>query len=381
MMNKISVLLVSISLTIYICITAQPQYGIKFYMIGSSDCGVCNHTHEVLKQLYGEENIVFYDIEVNKSFLLNLKNISRIVEQPLWIPYTAIFINDRLIVIAIGYGDISFWESIPNKTVNENTVYVYNLYISTKNPVKTISNITEINRLYKLFNYTFQRDENRDEIKDVLPIIIMSAAADSINPCTFSVFTALLLITISLVGLKKMFKVGLAFIIAVFISYTLMGVGLIYVLKSIPYVKMIIGVAAIIVGCHLLYTNIFVKYKTLEPRFLKKKIESIIEKAINPLGSFIAGIFISFTLLPCTSGPYFVAMAVISSLSYLNAIVLLLTYNLIFISPLVLIFLGIYYSIIGIKGIKKFRVKNVKYLNIVEALLLILIGIYVLLIS
>ena len=379
-MNRNIALLLSIFLILHACAMAQPEYRIKFYIIGSSDCGVCDHAHDVLKQLYGKENIFFYDIDINKSFLFILKNISKIVGQPLWIPYTAIFINDRLVIIAIGYGDISFWESVPNKTVNENIVYVYNLYMSTKNPVKIVSNITDIERLYKLFNYTSGENKNRVEMRDVLPIIIMSAAADSINPCTFSVFTALLLITISLVGLKKMFKVGLAFIVAVFISYTLMGIGLIYVLKNIPYIKTIIGIAVIIIGCYLLYTNIFIKYKTLEPKFLKKRIESIIERAVNPLGSFIAGVFISFTLLPCTSGPYFVAMAVISSLSYINAITLLFTYNVIFIAPLVLIFLGIYYSVIRIKGIKKFRTKNIKYLNIAEALLLILIGIYVLLI-
>jgi len=65
--------------------------------------------------------------------------------------------------------------------------------------------------------------------------------ADSVNPCTFSIFTALLLLTFSLSKEKRrIFIVGLPFITAIFLSYMLLGLGLIKVFSYIPAIKYVI---------------------------------------------------------------------------------------------------------------------------------------------
>jgi cytochrome c biogenesis protein CcdA len=106
------------------------------------------------------------------------------------------------------------------------------------------------------------------------------------------------------------------------------------------------------------------------------------EKMLSPLGGFLGGIIISLTLLPCTSGPYFVATALISKgANVLGGTFLLMLYNAIFVSPFLLITLAFHYGqksdrwakVIG--GFEQVQRKG-KLLDLLVGLLLIAIVLY-----
>jgi len=91
---------------------------------------------------------------------------------------------------------------------------------------------------------------------------------------------------------------------------------------------------------------------------------------------------VSVTLLPCTAGPYLVAMVVLTSLkNQMLKLPLLLLYNAIFIFPLILIVAGIYTLAIKVKSVKIWRSKRIILLEATEALLLLFLGLYVLFFS
>ncbi|MFQ6057201.1 MAG: hypothetical protein ACE5J3_14615 [Methanosarcinales archaeon] len=64
-------------------------------------------------------------------------------------------------------------------------------------------------------------------------------------------------------------------------------------------------------------------------------MKNIINSATSPFGAFFVGLVVSMFLLPCTSGPYFVAGGLLSGISWLNALPLLIFYNIIFVAPMI----------------------------------------------
>ncbi|MDK2983989.1 MAG: cytochrome c-type biosis protein [Thermococcaceae archaeon] len=73
-------------------------------------------------------------------------------------------------------------------------------------------------------------------LKNLIYPLLALAGADSINPCTFVIYT-MLLIALSLkenISKRRIYAVGLAFVAAVYISYYLLGIGLVILTKTIP---------------------------------------------------------------------------------------------------------------------------------------------------
>src|SRR3989344_4767564 len=87
-----------------------------------------------------------------------------------------------------------------------------------------------------------------------LGLVLGSAAIDSINPCAIGVL--ILMISIILGGHKsigRMLFLGGLYILAIFITYLLAGLGLLYFLASIPlfvteYLSIIVGSLIILFG-------------------------------------------------------------------------------------------------------------------------------------
>src|SRR5581483_2310769 len=85
-------------------------------------------------------------------------------------------------------------------------------------------------------------------------IILTSAAIDAVNPCAIGV----LILMISLIvkgkkSLKKLFIFGGLYILSIFATYLLAGLGLLYVFSSIPllvteYLSIFVAILVIIFG-------------------------------------------------------------------------------------------------------------------------------------
>ena len=189
---------------------------------------------------------------------------------------------------------------------------------------------------------------------------MLLAFADSINPCTFAVFTALLLISLHMLGKIRTALTGISFILAVYICYYMLGLGLIRSLTRIPYTDKIVPIIGFIIGGKSVVSSLKQEFKSSVPKIFRKYIEKCLEKAyLSPTASFMLGVLASFTLLPCSGGPYVVGLGLLSILKEkLHAYLLLALYNIIFVMPLLVILLMMLISQKYMRNLKKIQRKT-----------------------
>lgn len=218
--------------------------------------------------------------------------------------------------------------------------------------------------------------------------IVSLAAVDAINPCALAVM-AIVLITLLTQDPTKKRKVllgGLSFTLAVFILYFLYGMIMIQFFSHIipetgrfsNYVFKGFGIFAILLG--ILNLKDFFIYKpgglgTEMPMKMRPRVKQLIKKITSPKGAFIIGLIVTLFLLPCTIGPYIIASGKLSILNFFKTIPWLLLYNIIFILPMIIITLLIYFGLTTINKVSGWKEKNIKYLHLVEGLILTTLGI------
>jgi len=224
------------------------------------------------------------------------------------------------------------------------------------------------------------------------PQIISLAGVDAINPCALAVL-ALMLSAILIYnphGKKDIILAGLSFILAVFIFYFLYGFLIIKAFKLIGaiapirlWLYRIMAGVAILLG--ILELKDFFCYRpggfmTEMPLSLRPKVKKIISGITTPRSAFVIGIFVTFFLLPCTIGPYIIAGGILSQQAQIAILPYLFVYNLIFITPMLLIILAVYGGTHGaMKDINQWRKKNIRQLHLVAGVILIILGFVMLL--
>jgi len=218
--------------------------------------------------------------------------------------------------------------------------------------------------------------------------IIPLAAVYAVNPCALAVMTIVLMALLLKNPEKKRAVLlgGFCFTLAVFILYFLYGLIMIQFFSHIipetglfsHYVFKGFGIFAIILG--ILNLKDFFAYKpgglgTEMPMKMRPKVKQIIKKITSPKGAFVIGLFVTLFLLPCTIGPYIIASGKLSVLNFFKTIPWLLIYNTIFIFPMIAITLFIYFGLTTVDKISGWKEKNIKYLHLVEGLILTILGI------
>jgi cytochrome c biogenesis protein CcdA len=221
--------------------------------------------------------------------------------------------------------------------------------------------------------------------------ITLLALADSVNPCAIAVL-AMILISILIANPEKKRKVlfaGLAFCLAVFIGYLAYGLIIIQFFKifaeflreNSQYVYNGLAILAILIGALNIKDFFYYKagsFATEMPIFMRPKVKRIISNITSPKGAFIIGFIVTLFLLPCTIGPYIVASGLLSELGMLNAIPWLLYYNLIFILPMIIITLIVYFGLARVQDVAGWKEKNIRKLHLIAGILLVLVGLGIL---
>ncbi|MDD4352162.1 MAG: cytochrome c biogenesis CcdA family protein [Candidatus Gracilibacteria bacterium] len=216
-----------------------------------------------------------------------------------------------------------------------------------------------------------------------LTVLIIAAAADSINPCTFAVLILLMAAIMAAGGKRRALLTGLTFTLSVFISYYLMGLGLYGAIASAGtslWFMRIVGVLAILIG--LFNIKDFFWYgkgfKMEVPDSWRPLLKRLIKSITGPIGGFFIGFLCSLFLLPCTSGPYIVVLGMLGHKeSFSEALWLLALYNLIFILPMLGISFGIYWGM-DIKKVEAQRRSKIRILHLIMGLAMLAIGVWVL---
>jgi cytochrome c biogenesis protein CcdA len=211
-------------------------------------------------------------------------------------------------------------------------------------------------------------------------VIVVTGLIDAINPCTIGVLILLLSILLgSEKSVKSFIVLGGFYILAVFLTYLIAGLGLIYFFAAIPikiaeYLSL--GIGSIIIAAGIIEIKDYFWYGkgfTLSiPKVFSKKLERYATRATIP-GVMFLGVFVSAVELPCTGAPYLAIITLLSQVFDYTALALLILYNLIFISPLVVILL----LVAGgkkLQGIKKWKLKNRPYMRLGIGIVLVAMG-------
>lgn len=210
--------------------------------------------------------------------------------------------------------------------------------------------------------------------------IIFTAAIDSINPCAIGVLILLISAVIARGDTgKTLLKRGLVYIAAVFVTYLVAGLGLMYVFTNIPiyiaeYISIFVGTVIVFAG--LVEVKDFFWYgkgfSLTIPPAMAKKLDVYTKNLTTPglafLGAFVAGVE-----LPCTGAPYLAIIMVLSQNFNLTAFLLLVLYNIIFVLPLVIILL-LAYGGTKVQELKMWKQEARPYMRLMSGLLMIGLG-------
>ena len=224
--------------------------------------------------------------------------------------------------------------------------------------------------------------------------LIGLAATDSINPCALAVLLILIgsIMSSNLKNQLRALKSGAAFTAGIFLSYLSMGILLVFGIKEIQKmtsigfesVYLFFGGFAVFVGLSNLKDYIshgFGGFVMEVPYSWRPKMKSYLKKVTGPVGAFTTAVIVSLFLLPCTSGPYFIAGGILSGTAWNTAVPLLILYNIVFIAPMLLILGGLYYGRTEIEEIKEWRENNIEKLHLIAGLILISLGLFLLISS
>jgi cytochrome c biogenesis protein CcdA/glutaredoxin len=209
--------------------------------------------------------------------------------------------------------------------------------------------------------------------------VMIAALADSINPCAFSVMIFLLLSLLAIGAKKRMIKVGIVYIVTVYIVYLAAGLGLLAAMQWLsPISRYILYVAAALaIFAGLINIKDFFWYGkgfTLAiPESKKPIMEKYIKHASLP-AAVILGFLVALFELPCTGGFYLAILALLArQTTYWHGVGYLIFYNLIFVAPLFVI-LAVVYKGVKPEALEKWRVQKRAWMRLLMGIVLIALG-------
>src|SRR3990167_1528992 len=213
-----------------------------------------------------------------------------------------------------------------------------------------------------------------------LGVVVGSAAIDSINPCAIGVLILMISVVLSGKGsIRRMLFLGGLYVFSVFLTYLIAGLGLVYLLSSIPlfiteYLSIIVGV--IIIGAGIFEVKDFFWYgqgfSLHIPVVFADKINRFARNTTVP-GVILLGAFVSAVELPCTGAPYLAIITILSLNFNFTAFLMLVLYNVIFVAPLLFI-LVLVASGVKLQALKKWKQDSRGYMRLFIGLLLIALG-------
>lgn len=234
--------------------------------------------------------------------------------------------------------------------------------------------------------------------------VMGSGLVDGINPCAFAVIVFFMsFLAVYGYQRRELVYVGGAYCLAVFVTYVLIGLGLFNFLYSFRHMYLLNKVFYYftasfcgIMGFLALYD--YFKFKSTGsgkdailqlPRFLKKRINIVIGSRMRTkkrgsisrliMTSFVVGFLVSLLEVACTGQIYLPTIVFILKNTDLKikAVFYLFLYNVMFIFPLIIIFL---LSLLGVSSVKfnDFLKKNVGKIKILMALVFFILGGFIL---
>jgi len=211
--------------------------------------------------------------------------------------------------------------------------------------------------------------------------VIITAAVDAINPCAIGVALLLVATMIKQGKRDRMLLVGTLYVVAVYATYFVAGVGILFFFVNIPVkiANMVtVAVALLVVFGGILEIKDFYWYGKGTSLMIPEKYATKIAEGMEDLtapAAILLGIFVALVELPCTGGPYLAILTVIANQGVnLAAYGLMALYNLIFISPLIFIVVAAYLGTYKVEDMKEWKHMNRPRMRLAAGLLMVTLG-------
>ena len=242
-------------------------------------------------------------------------------------------------------------------------------------------------------------DENpvRSRFEEMtLSVVLLAGLLDGINPCAISTLIFFMsLLAVSKVRSRPLIFLGVSFCLASFVTYLALGFGLLRVLhlfSGFTRFRSVVewGMTALLVLFALLSFRDAVRFRrsgkgedvTLQlSTGMKKRIHSVMRRGLKTrhliLGGLMIGTAVTALESVCTGQVYVPTLVLIlkgDALGESRAWLYLLSYNLLFILPLVLIFIAVYFGLKTVALLQWSR-KNVVFSKTMLGLFFILLAV------
>ncbi len=177
----------------------------------------------------------------------------------------------------------------------------------------------------------------------MFPLVTVAALVDSINPCAISVLLITIAFLMSLGRARRdVVRIGGSYVLGIFLVYVLIGLGVLKALSffGTPHFMARVGAGILIVFGFLEIIDYFfpsfpIKLKI--PHAAHGTMAKFMEKGSVPT-AFVLGALVAMYEFPCTGGPYLLVLGLLhDGATYLKGFLYLTWYNLIFVSPLLVI--------------------------------------------
>lgn len=204
-----------------------------------------------------------------------------------------------------------------------------------------------------------------NEGKWLFPLVTVAAIVDSVNPCAFSI----LLLTIAFLfsagkARAGILKIGGTYILGLYVTYLLIGLGILKALMlfGVPHFMSKVGATILILfGLTELVGARFPSFplKLKIPSVAHRPIAGLMQKATYP-AAFGMGLLVGVCEFPCTGGPYLLVLGLLhDTATFAKGLSYLLYYNFVFVLPLIMI-LGVASNQRLLEKVQSWRKENLR---------------------
>jgi len=324
-----------------------------FYQVGCQSCSRAEYDIQYAKSKYPQLVVEEFDVQQNTALAEWLaKRVGVPEEKRLATP--SLFVGDDYLV----------GEDITTDAV----LTLAEKYVPTG-----------ADKVWADFNAQKARQGIVERFKSLGPLtVVFAGLVDGLNPCAFATLAFFVsYLTLSNRQGREILAVGATFTLGVFLAYLAVGLGFYKVLGMLGDLltrlgRWVYGITAVLcAGLAVFSFTDFLKARRGEvgdmslnlPHALRKRINAIIRKGRGTeayvAGAFVTGLVVSFLELACTGQVYLPTIIFVTSVPGLRvrAVLYLVLYNLLFVLPLIVVFILAYYGTTS-KELTRFLQRN-----------------------
>ena len=208
---------------------------------------------------------------------------------------------------------------------------------------------------------------------------VILGLAEGINPCMLSILLFLLSYILAIGSKERAVKVGLVYVLSVFVVFSLFLLGLLKIMSLITFIskiKIVIAIFTFIISL-ILIKEFFAygKWISLEiPESTKPTIEKLIKRGTIP-SAILLGVLASMVEIPCTVGIPLIYTTILAQKSKIFHIPYIIWFSFFVIFPLLIIISGVAFAFTQVEKIEKWRLNFRKYMRLVAGLILLFLSI------